>query len=147
MRIVLQRVSRAQVDIDGATVGRIERGWLALLGIAPGDGIPQGRWLAEKVANLRAFPDDSGKMNLSVQDIGGGVLVVSQFTLYADCEKGRRPSFVKAAPPAIAEPLYEQFLNELRALGLPVQCGRFGADMQIELVNDGPVTLILESPA
>jgi len=147
MRIVLQRVSRAKVEIEGIVVGAIERGWLALLGIAPGDSVAHARWLAEKLVNLRAFPDDAGKMNLSVQDIRGSVLVVSQFTLYAYCDKGRRPNFVKAAPPAIAEPLYEQFLNELRALGIPVECGRFGADMQIELVNDGPVTMILESPA
>jgi len=147
MRVVLQRALRAKVEIDGVTVGEIGRGWLVLLGIAHEDTPEMANALAEKIAHLRAFPDDAGKMNLSVQDILGSVLVVSNFTLYADTAKGRRPSFLAAARPEIAEPLCEHFLNSLRALGVPVQSGRFGADMQIELVNDGPVTLILESPA
>ena len=145
MRVVLQRVSSARVVVAGEVVGEVGRGWLALLGVAAGDTWQAAGWLADKVANLRAFPDDDGKMNRSVQDIGGGVLVVSNFTLHADCQKGRRPSFVGAARPEDAEPLYEGFCTALRALGVPVSQGRFGADMQVELVNDGPVTLILDS--
>jgi len=131
--------------IAGAVVGEIARGWLALVGIAPDDDEARAKWLADKIVGLRAFPDADGKMNLSVQDIDGGVLAVSNFTLYADCRKGRRPSFLTAAAPAIAEPLYAAFCNALRALGMPVAEGRFGADMQIELTNDGPVTIILDS--
>ncbi|HEY7309689.1 MAG TPA: D-aminoacyl-tRNA deacylase [Gemmataceae bacterium] len=145
MRAVLQRVSRAAVVIDGETVGAIQRGLLVLLGVAPADTKKEARWLAEKVAGLRVFNDEAGKMNLDVAEVGGGVLVVSQFTLYGDCRKGRRPSFIAAAPPEIAVPLYEAFVNALRALGLPVATGRFGAMMQVELVNDGPVTLILDT--
>jgi D-aminoacyl-tRNA deacylase len=145
MRAVLQRVSRAAVVIDGETVGAIERGLLVLLGVAPADTMAEAQWLAEKAAGLRIFRDEAGKMNLSVADIGGGVLVVSQFTLYGDCRKGRRPSFLDAAPPEVAVPLYEAFVNALRALGLPVATGRFGAMMQVELINDGPVTLILDT--
>jgi D-tyrosyl-tRNA(Tyr) deacylase len=145
MRVVLQRVRRAKVAIAGEVVGEIGRGWLALLGVAPGDTVKDAAWLAEKVTNLRAFPDAEGKMNLGVQDVGGGVLVVSNFTLYGDCQKGRRPSFIGAARPEHAEPLCRTFTNGLRALGLPVAEGRFGADMQVELVNDGPVTLIVET--
>jgi D-tyrosyl-tRNA(Tyr) deacylase len=121
-------------------------GWLLLLGIAPGDASTEVNWLAEKVANLRAFQDEAGKMNLSVQDVRGSVLVVSQFTLYGDCLKGRRPGFTAAAPPSIAEPLYESFIVALKALGVPVATGRFGADMQVELVNDGPVTFVIDVP-
>ncbi|MBM3979405.1 MAG: D-tyrosyl-tRNA(Tyr) deacylase [Planctomycetes bacterium] len=145
MRAVLQRVSRASVTVANEVVGAIDRGWLLLLGIGPADAPEQVEWLADKVANLRAFPDADGKMNLSVQDVGGAVLVVSQFTLYGDCAKGRRPSFIGAAPPAVAEPLYEALAAALKRLGVPVACGRFGADMQVELVNDGPVTFVLES--
>ena len=145
MRAVLQRVSRAAVVIDGEIVGTIERGLLVLLGVAPTDTAAEARWLAEKTAGLRIFNDEAGKMNLSVADAGGGVLVVSQFTLYGDCRKGRRPSFLDAAPPDVAVPLYEEFVNALRALGLPVATGRFGAMMQVELVNDGPVTLLLDT--
>ena len=144
MRAVLQRVSRATVVIDGETVGAIPRGLLVLLGVAEADTEKEARWLAEKVAGLRVFNDEAGKMNLGVAEVGGGVLVVSQFTLYGDCRKGRRPSFIAAAPPEVAVPLYEAFVNALRALGLPVATGRFGAMMQVELVNDGPVTLILD---
>jgi D-tyrosyl-tRNA(Tyr) deacylase len=146
MRVILQRVSSARVVVDGEVVGAVDRGWLALLGVARGDGPADGDWLAEKVVNLRAFPDEEGKMNRSIQDVGGGVLVVSNFTLYADCQKGRRPSFIRAALPADAEPLYRSFCDSLRALGVPVAEGRFGAMMQVELVNDGPVTFILDSP-
>ncbi|QDU18905.1 D-aminoacyl-tRNA deacylase [Urbifossiella limnaea] len=145
MRAVLQRVRRAAVVVTGETVGAVEAGWLVLLGVAPADTPAEAVWLADKVAHLRAFEDDAGKMNRSVLDVGGGVLVVSQFTLYGDTRKGRRPSFTGAAPPAVAEPLYERFAAELRAVGLPVATGRFGADMQVELVNDGPVTFVLES--
>jgi D-tyrosyl-tRNA(Tyr) deacylase len=147
MRAVLQRVSRAKVTVGGEIVGEIGRGWLVLLGIAPADGKQEIDWLAEKVGNLRAFADAEGKMNLSVQDIGGSVLVVSQFTLYGDCLKGRRPGFTGAAPPAVAEPLYEQFVIALKALGVPVATGRFAADMQVELINYGPVTFVIDTPA
>ena len=146
MRAVLQRVSAARVVVDGQTVGEIGRGWLALVGVTPTDTPATADWLAEKVANLRCFPDADDKMNLSVQDVSGGVLAVSNFTLYADAAKGRRPSFAAAARPEQAEPLYQHFVNALLALGVPVQCGIFGADMQVTLTNDGPVTLVLDSP-
>jgi D-tyrosyl-tRNA(Tyr) deacylase len=144
MRVVLQRVSRASVRVGDELVGAIGPGLLLLLGIAPGDSADEARWLADKVVGLRVFADADGKMNLSVAECGGSVLVVSQFTLYGDCIKGRRPSFIGAAAPAIAEPLYETFVLAVRALGVPVATGRFGAMMQVELVNDGPVTLILD---
>lgn len=146
MRAVLQRVRRAKVTVENEITGEIAVGWLVLLGVAPTDTQKEIDWLADKVANLRAFSDADGKMNRSVQDIGGSVLVVSQFTLYGDCMKGRRPGFTGAAPPAIAEPLYEQFVIALKALGIPVATGRFGADMQVELVNDGPVTFVIDTP-
>lgn len=146
MRAVIQRVSRARVTVGGEVTGEIAAGWLVLLGIAPNDSAKQVDWLAEKVANLRAFADADGKMNLSVLDVGGSVLVVSQFTLYGECLKGRRPGFTGAAPPAVAEPLYESFVVALRALGARVATGRFGADMQVELVNDGPVTFVIDTP-
>src|SRR3954454_19796437 len=139
MRAVLQRVTRSRVVIDGAVVGEIGPGLLVLLGVAPADTPEQARWLADKVVGLRIFNDADGKMNLSLQDVGGGLLVVSQFTLYGDCRKGRRPSFIGAAPPEIAVPLYEAFVEAARALGVLTATGRFGADMQVELVNDGPV--------
>lgn len=145
MRVVLQRVSRAKVTIAGEVVGEIGRGWLALIGVAPADADADAAWLAEKVANLRAFSDAAGKMNLGVLDVGGGVLVVSNFTLYGDCQKGRRPSFIGAARPELAEPLCRAFATGLRALGVPVAEGRFGADMLVELVNDGPVTLVVDT--
>lgn len=145
MRAVLQRVSRAAVVIEGETVGVIEGGLLVLLGVAADDTPSDVQWLAEKIAVLRIFADEVGKMNRSVSDVGGAVLVVSQFTLHGDCRKGRRPSFLHAAPPEIAVPLYEAFIQALRSLGLPVETGRFGATMQVELVNEGPVTLILDT--
>ena len=144
MRAVVQRVSSASVAVAGEQVGAIGVGLLVLLAVAPGDGDEQVRWLADKLANLRIFPDEAGRMNRSVADVGGGLLVVSQFTLYGDCRKGRRPSFVAAAPPQIAEPLYEAFLAAARATGLRVRSGRFGADMQVSLTNDGPVTLVVD---
>src|SRR5262245_18345743 len=145
MRAVVQRVSRARVTVDGAVTGEIGPGLLVLLGVTQSDTREQGQWLAEKIAGLPLFNDADGKMNRDVSEIGGGVLVVSQFTLYGDCRKGRRPSFVDAAPPEIAIPLYEEFINALKALGIPTATGRFGAMMQVELVNDGPVTLIVDS--
>jgi D-tyrosyl-tRNA(Tyr) deacylase len=145
MRAVVQRVSRARVVVDQEVVGLIGRGLVVLLGVARGDTEEQARWLADKIVGLRIFADDEGKMNRGLAEVGGEALVISQFTLYGDCQKGRRPSFLDAAPPEIAGPLYEEFLFALRALGIPTATGRFGAMMQVELVNDGPVTLILES--
>ena len=145
MRVVLQRVAAATVTVGGEVVGEVGRGWLALVGVAPEDTPADAAWLADKVAGLRAFADDAGKMNRDVLAVGGGVLVVSNFTLYADCRKGRRPSFVDAAKPEQAEPLYLEFLNQLRALGVPTEAGVFGADMRVELTNDGPVTLVLDT--
>ena len=145
MRAILQRVNRASVAVASEIVGRIDRGLLILLGVHRTDTAEQSRWLAEKIAGLRIFEDADGKMNLSVQEIGGSILIVSQFTLYADCRKGRRPSFLEAARLEIAEPLYERFANDMRALGIPVSTGRFGADMQVELINDGPATLIVDT--
>jgi D-tyrosyl-tRNA(Tyr) deacylase len=146
MRLVIQRVSRAQVTIDGESVGRIGAGLVVLAAVAPGDDDRQIDFLVDKLVHLRVFPDDRDKMNRSIIDVGGELLVVSQFTLYGDCRKGRRPSFTAAAPPEQAMPVYLRFIERLRAAGLNVACGRFGAMMQIELVNDGPVTLILDSP-
>lgn len=144
MRVVLQRVARAVVRVDGRVVGEIERGFLVLAGFTAGDTDDTVAWMAEKIAGLRVFPDDEGKMNRALDEIGGAALVVSQFTLYGDARKGRRPSFVDAAPPAVAEPLYEGLADALAARGIPVARGVFGAVMAVELVNDGPVTLILE---
>jgi D-tyrosyl-tRNA(Tyr) deacylase len=146
MRAVLQRVRRAQVRIQDEVVGAIDRGLVVLLAVAPDDTLEQVRWMADKTVNLRLFADEDGKMNRSVQDTGGGVLVVSQFTLLGDSKKGRRPSFLGAASPEIAIPLYEAFLDAVRAHGVKVASGRFAADMQVELVNDGPVTLIMDTP-
>jgi len=146
MRAVIQRTSEATVAVDGRLVGRIGAGLVVLLGVAPGDGAAQVDWLAEKIAHLRIFEDEAGKMNRSVIDIGGAVLVVSQFTLYGNCKKGRRPSFVEAADPSVAEPLYRLTADRLREKGLAVETGRFGARMAVSLVNDGPVTLIVETP-
>jgi D-tyrosyl-tRNA(Tyr) deacylase len=137
-------VSQARVVIAGEIVGQIGRGLLILLGVAHQDTPAQAQWLADKIAGLRIFEDDEGKMNRDLSEAGGALLVVSQFTLYGDCRKGRRPSFVEAAPPEIAIPLYEDFIDALRAHGLTTETGRFGAMMRVELVNDGPVTLILE---
>ncbi|HEU0298286.1 MAG TPA: D-aminoacyl-tRNA deacylase [Longimicrobium sp.] len=144
MRIVLQRVSRARVTVAGRATGEIGRGLLLLAGFTDADTEEALAWMAEKVVGLRIFPDDEGKMNRSVAEAGGALLVVSQFTLYGDARKGRRPSFVDAARPEIAIPLYERFVELLRGTGLDVATGEFGAMMDVELVNDGPVTLILE---
>src|SRR4051794_16549659 len=145
MRAVLQRVSRVSVEVEGQVVGRIGVGWLVLLGVAKGDEAADADKLAEKVAGLRAFEDAAGKMNLSVVEVGGAVLVVSQFTLLGDCRAGRRPSFIEAAEPTEAERLYLRFVERMRGLGLTAETGVFRADMKVELVNDGPVTLLLDS--
>ncbi|WP_169975097.1 D-aminoacyl-tRNA deacylase [Tautonia rosea] len=145
MRAVLQRVSRASVEVDGSLVGQIDLGWLVLLGVGKGDTEADADWLAEKIAGLRAFEDDLGKMNRSVGEVGGSVLVVSQFTLFGDCRKGRRPSFDAAADPGEAERLYQVLCDRIAALGLPVATGTFRAMMNVSLVNDGPVTLLLDS--
>ena len=145
MRAVIQRVSRAAVRVDGITVGSIGRGFLVLLGVTHSDGHAEASWLARKVAGLRVFEDDAGKMNLGLADVGGALLVVSQFTLYGDARKGRRPSFTGAARPEQAEPLIDYFVEQLRAEGLPVETGQFRAVMAVELINDGPVTLWLDT--
>ena len=144
MRALVQRVSRAQVHVGDRVIGAIGRGLLVLVGFTHSDGQEQLDWMADKVAGLRIFADADDKMNLSVADVAGGLLVVSQFTLYGDAAKGRWPSFVDAAAPEAAIPLYERFIEMLRDRGLPVQTGEFGASMEVELVNDGPVTLWLE---
>jgi D-tyrosyl-tRNA(Tyr) deacylase len=144
MRVVLQRVSEASVTIGGTTVGRIGRGFLLLVGFSTADTTAEVSWMADKVAGLRLFTDADGKMNLDLAAVAGEVLVVSQFTLYGDASKGRRPSFIAAACPEIAIPLYEAMIAELKLRGLTVASGEFGADMQVALLNDGPVTLLLE---
>ena len=145
MRAVLTRVKSASVTIDGEVAGKIGQGFLILLGVGPEDTEEKCRYLAEKALGLRIFEDENEKMNLSLADVGGEVLVVSQFTLYGNCRKGRRPSFAGAANPELGNELYEKFLSVCAELGYPPQHGRFGADMQVESVNDGPVTLILDT--
>ena len=145
MRAVLTRVKSASVTIDGQVVGQIGQGFLILLGVGPEDDETHCKYLAEKALGLRIFEDENGKMNLGLGDVGGQVLVVSQFTLYGNCRKGRRPSFTEAAGPELGNRLYEQFLAECAALGYQPQHGQFGADMQVASVNDGPVTLILDT--
>jgi len=144
MRVLLQRVSRAEVRIAGAVRGQIGRGFLLLVGFTAADTPDAVEWMADKVTGLRLFADAEGKMNLGLEDVGGALLVVSQFTLYGDARKGRRPSFIDAARPEIAIPLYERFIELLRARGIQVETGEFGAMMDVELVNDGPVTLWIE---
>ena len=144
MRVVLQRVSKASVTIQGRVAGAIGRGFCLLVGFTHGDGPAQVDWMAEKVAGLRLFSDTDGKMNLGLDQVAGAVLVISQFTLYGDTAKGRRPSFIEAARPELAIPLYQSFLAALRQRGLTVASGEFGADMLVEIHNDGPVTLILD---
>jgi D-aminoacyl-tRNA deacylase len=145
MKAVLQRVTRATVEVDGEVVGRIGAGLLVLLGVAKDDGEHDLLYIVEKVQTLRIFADHEGKMNLSLSDVGGALLVVSQFTLLGDTTKGRRPGFDLAAPPAEARALYNQAVDRLQAAGVTVETGRFGAQMQVELVNDGPVTFLLDS--
>jgi len=144
MRAVVQRVSEARVRVDGEIIGEIEAGVVALIGITHGDTSAQALKLAGKIANLRIFGDDHDKMNLSVLDVGGAVLAISQFTLYGDTRKGRRPAYVAAARPEVAEPMCDAVVDALRNLGVPVSTGRFRADMKVELINDGPVTLNIE---
>ena len=144
MRVLLQRVSKASVTVEGQTISSIGKGLLILLGVGHGDGEEQARFLAEKIANLRVFEDEQGKTNLSILDVKGEAIVVSQFTLYADTRKGRRPSFIDAALPAVAEPLVSRFAESLVAHGVPTQTGKFGAHMVVEIHNDGPVTIWLE---
>jgi len=144
MKAVLQRVRRGRVSIDGETIAAIERGLVILIGVGKADTTSEAESLAEKCAVLRVFEDEQGKTNLSVQDVSGEVLVVSQFTLYADTRKGRRPSFINAAPPEIAQPLVDHFVDHLRRLGVSVKKGVFGAHMLVEIENDGPVTILLE---
>ncbi len=146
MRALVQRVSQADVQVAGTTVGAIQRGLLVLLGVREGDTAQDAEYLASKIVHLRIFEDAQGKMNRDAQDIQGAVLVVSQFTLYGDCRKGRRPSFIQAARPPLAEQLYETFVDALMRYGIPVAKGVFGEHMAISLINDGPVTLMLESP-
>ena len=145
MRAVLTRVKSASVTIDGQVVGSIGKGFLILLGVGPEDNEAHCRYLAEKALSLRVFEDENGKMNKGLEDVNGQILVVSQFTLYGNCRKGRRPSFTEAADPEKGNRLYEQFLADCEDLGYPPQHGRFGADMQVSSVNDGPVTLILDT--
>src|SRR5688572_13360515 len=145
MRAVIQRVTSASVTVDREVVGAIERGLLVLLGVATDDTDDDARQLADKIVQLRIFEDADGKMNLSLADAGGAMLVVSQFTLFGDCRKGRRPSFIAAAPPELAERLYEDFAGEVRRLGVSLETGRFRQHMEVSLVNDGPVTMLLDS--
>ncbi len=144
MRIVIQRVTSASVEVEGRSVGEIDRGLLVLVGVGHGDSDAEAKWLAEKTVHLRVFSDDVGKMNRSVMDVGGAVLAVSQFTLLGDCQKGRRPAFTDAAPPELANRVYESYMQFVREFGIRVQQGVFAADMQVRLVNDGPVTMIID---
>lgn len=145
MRACVQRVSSARVRVDGEIVGEIGRGFVVLLGVAAGDGPAELRWMVDKVVGLRVFDDGEGKMNLALADVGGELLVVSQFTLLGDCRKGRRPSFIGAAAPEMAEQAYEEFVAATQAAGIRVATGRFRTHMEVELVNDGPVTLLIDS--
>lgn len=145
MRVVIQRVSQAEVVIENQSVGKIERGFMILVGIHEEDGPEDVAYLVRKISKLRVFEDEAGKMNLGIQEINGSILSVSQFTLYADTKKGNRPSFIEAARPEKAIPLYESFNQQLRDLAIPVETGEFGADMSVSLVNDGPVTIIIDT--
>ena len=145
MRAVLQRVRRADVTVDGACIGKIEQGLLVFLGVEQGDGESDLDYIVSKVCGMRIFEDDEGKMNRSVEDVGGSILAVSQFTLMGDARKGRRPSFVKAGSPADAKQLYEKAIEKFRATGIPIETGEYQAEMQVSLVNDGPVTILLDS--
>lgn len=146
MRGVVQRVAKASVTVDGKIIGKIEKGLLVLLGVTHKDSEKEVKWLSKKIKDLRIFEDEDGKMNLGLEDIKGDILVVSQFTLYGDCIKGRRPSFIEAAKPEMANKLYEKFIEELKNYNIKVETGEFGADMKVELLNDGPVTLVIDTP-
>ncbi|WP_314349714.1 D-aminoacyl-tRNA deacylase [Granulicatella elegans] len=145
MRVVLQRVAHASVTVDGEIIGKIQRGFLLLVGVTHDDAMEDMEYLVRKIVQMRIFEDEEGKLNRSIQDIGGEILSVSQFTLYADTKKGNRPSFSKAAPGDVALKMFEQFNGLLRDTGIPVETGQFGADMKVELLNDGPVTILLDS--
>ncbi len=145
MKVVIQRVIKSSVRINNKEVAKIGKGFLILLGISKDDNFEKADYIIKKIYNLRVFSDENDKMNLSIQDINGELLIVSQFTLYADCKKGNRPSFINAAPPEEAEKIYEYFINECKKNNLKVETGEFGADMKVELINDGPVTIILEN--
>lgn len=145
MRIVAQRVSSARVSVDNKTIGEVGAGLCLLIGVAPDDMVADVRWMTEKIANLRIFGDDEGKMNRSLLDVGGEVLAISQFTLYADCRKGRRPSFTGAASPGVGDELYRAFVEELRKMNVKVETGEFGAEMKVEIVNEGPVTIMIDT--
>lgn len=145
MRAVIQRVKYSSVTVDGNILGEIGNGLLVLLGVTHTDTEKEVNWLAAKVKDLRIFEDEEGKMNLGLEDIKGELLVISQFTLYGNCIKGRRPGFTEAARPDLAEPLYEKFLEKCRSFGIKTECGKFGADMKVELLNDGPVTMIIDT--
>ena len=144
MKLVVQRVKKAEVKVDGNIIGKIDKGFLVLIGIKVGDTKEQADYLVKKLCNLRVFSDENDKMNLSIKDVKGKLLIVSQFTLYGDCSQGNRPSFIKAARPEEANPLYEYFCNQCELNNIEVQKGIFGADMKVELINDGPVTIIIE---
>jgi len=145
MRAVIQRVKSAEVDVEGRLTGKIGRGLLVFIGVGKRDGQPDLSYMASKIPDLRIFEDSSGKFNLSLRDIKGEILIVSQFTLYGDCRKGRRPSFTDAEDPQVAKTLYEEFVSAIKAVGIPVQTGEFQAKMEVHLINDGPVTLLLDS--
>ena len=145
MRIVAQRVSSARVGVDNRIIGEIDAGLCLLIGIAPDDTDSDVRWMAEKIVNLRIFADEQGKMNRSLLDMGGAILAISQFTLYADCRKGRRPSFIKAASPELGDELYCRFVDVLRGMNIRVETGEFGADMKVEIINEGPVTIVIDT--
>lgn len=145
MKLVIQRVANATVEVDREVIGKIEKGFLVLIGVRQGDTKEQADILVKKLCNLRVFEDENNKMNLSIKDIKGKLLIVSQFTLYADCKKGNRPSFIEAARPEEAEPLYEYFKQGCRNEGIEVESGKFGADMKVSLLNDGPVTIVIEA--
>lgn len=146
MRVVIQRVTKAQVSVEGNVIGKIKEGLLILLGITHGDNQKDAKWLVNKISGLRIFSDENGKMNRSIEDIEGEILLISQFTLYGDARKGRRPSFIEAAKPDIAVPLYNKFIDLVREKNIKISTGEFGADMKVELLNDGPVTMIIDSP-
>lgn len=145
MRAVIQKVKHSSVTIDGDVVGKIGKGFMILLGVTHEDGDKEVKWLAKKIKDLRIFEDENGKMNLSLEDVKGEVLIISQFTLYGDCIKGRRPGFTQAARPELANKLYEDFINEFSSFGIHTEHGIFGADMKVELLNDGPVTMIIDT--
>lgn len=145
MKLVIQRVANATIEVNSEVIGKIEKGFLVLVGVKQGDTKEQADFLVKKLCNLRVFEDENNKMNLSIKDIKGKLLIVSQFTLYADCKKGNRPSFIEAARPEEAEPLYEYFKKGCRDEGIEVESGKFGADMKVSLLNDGPVTIVIEA--